>query len=331
MAVVGAVCLLPATPAHAATAWTAPFALAGVTVGPVMAADGTTVYPETTTISGQAYAAVQVRPPGGSLGGVQALGRTSGFPAVAAGPDGRFVAAWPDSSLAQPTVQTAVMMPGATSFGDIVGMPSAGDSPGYSPGIAVDAAGNASLIYSTTQSLAGNQRSAFVRAAVRPASGSPTSQIVDSLGPSTDIYGIYSPQIAVSDAGAAIASWQLQDQSTSTSTNVAAVRPTLTGAFTRSVLDTASSGTTVYVPSVAMGPSGQGAVVWGKVASSTLSVMLRYRATGAALSATVENPATGVTTPTSPLVGVGPDGEVVVGLLGTVTGSRRPIAVRRAP
>jgi hypothetical protein len=333
--------LAASAPADAATAWTAPFPLSSNTYGAVMGSDGTTVYPEILTVSGHAYPAVQVRPPGGPLGTVQQLAATTtgNVPTVAAGPDGRFVAAWVEAG----NVQTMVMPAGATTFGDLVSMPSAGDSPSGPLAVAIDAAGNASLLWSTSVLNSSSQQTVFLRAGVRPATGSASSQVIDTVGPTASmIYSYSGLQLAVSESGAAIAGWQRQDMNTSTSSTTGANRIALRPAGgvyqTPVTLDsyTNMSGfpTTTFLgwPQVAMNATGAAAAAWRRSDSMGANALKLSFGDASGLGSSPENPVvSGGINPGDPLLALTGDGRAIVAWLATVNTVQRPqVGVRAA-
>src|SRR5689334_1598514 len=159
--------LVTTTPAAAAPAWTPAFGLADRTSGrPAITPDGTVVFP--------VGMGVQIRPPGGPIGDSQLLG---GYPVVAGGGDGRVVAAWIEGG----DVRVATLMPGASSFGPSAPLPPLAATPQLAM-LDVDAAGNATVLWSNVDDAGGGTTVAQMRATTIPADGSaPSTVLLDEL------------------------------------------------------------------------------------------------------------------------------------------------------
>jgi PKD domain-containing protein len=188
-----------AAPASAAPGFTPAFPVDGAAVRPVMAPDGTVVVAEPP-------ASVQVRPPGGPLGAVQALGGASSQSIeIAAGGDGRVVAAWVEGG----DVRVATLMPGATSFGSPITLEPQADT-AQAVVLDVDGAGNATALWWTVDPGPGaGDTTSRLRATTIPADG--TAPFVQLLEQVTAPAGLTTGYLAIAldanAAGAEVAAW----------------------------------------------------------------------------------------------------------------------------
>lgn len=208
-----------AAPVSAAPGFTPAFPAGdGMIARPAMAPDGTVVVAEQP-------ANVRVRPPGGSLGEVQALGgATSSSLTVAAGGDGRFVAAWVESG----DVRVATLLPGTTSFGSPTTVAPEAET-AQEVELAVDASGNATALWWTVDPTGGGASASRLRATVIPADGSPpSSQLLDETSAPAGIsLGYLHPAIALNSNGAGVAGWVQTLLDTGTGTRAAYLRDAL--------------------------------------------------------------------------------------------------------
>lgn len=194
--------LFIAAPAAAAPGFTPSFRAGGAAGAPVMAPDGTVVFPIYALVNAEIREAVQVRPPGGPLKDVQLLsapGSTSTGVAVDVGGDGRFVAAWVEGG----DVKVATLMPGSTDF-----TPTATLTDGTADGasVQVDGAGTAYVMWSTRDDdIGANTRTARVRLTKFPADGgSPSTSLVDENITTFAENPVLGVIFAVNDAGDAV-------------------------------------------------------------------------------------------------------------------------------
>jgi hypothetical protein len=143
-----------------------------------MAPDGTVAFPAAVTVDGEFRAAVQIRPPGGPLGDPMLLsepGTASGAGWVAAGGDGRIVAAWIEDG----DLKVATLMPGAASFGPPLTFTD--DTP-VTAIVRADANGNAIVAWTSHDPVNGGGELARLKATAIPADGGPpATQLVDEV------------------------------------------------------------------------------------------------------------------------------------------------------
>jgi hypothetical protein len=167
-------------------------------------------------------------------------------PQVAVNQAGDAVAVWlqqgPNSSIVQVAVR-----PAGGSFGAPVDLSAAGQS-AYEPQVAVDAAGQAVVVWQL-----GIGSNLVVQAAVRPA-GRSFGAPVDL---STHGQNAYYPQVAVDAAGDAVVVWQLGIGSTAVQ---AAVRPA--GRSFGAPVDLSAAGQNAYYPQVAVDATDEAVAVW---------------------------------------------------------------------
>ncbi|MCA1677445.1 MAG: PKD domain-containing protein, partial [Actinobacteria bacterium] len=233
-----------------------------------------------------------VRPAGGSFLAtvdLSAAGQEAFSPQVALDAAGDTVAVWERSDGTNNVVQAA-FRPANGPFSAPVDVSATGEN-AFSPQIALDAAGNAIVVW---RRFTGTN--SVVQAAVRPAGGSFSTPVdVSATGQNA-----FSPQVAVNAAGAAIAVWQ-RDNGTNTIIQ-AAVRPA-GGSFSAPVDVSASTPTPSnsecviidcsQVPQVALDAAGDAVAVWRRSNGTNYVVQAAVRPTGGAFSAPVDLSAAG--------------------------------------
>src|SRR4051794_38166652 len=198
--VAGIVALAFAAPASAAPTWLAPFDLGFNGPAIAMGPDGTTVFYGLANVAPTGFPvfriAVQVRPPGGPLGAVQYLsaeGTSVSGPAVSAGPDGRVVAVLGGDNI----LESAVLRPGATSFGENEQLPV--PPVPTSMVVGIDGAGNAAVAGVARTSGGGNDTVTLLTTS-RPATGPPpvgARIIMQETSPMGDPVSNSAPSLAV--------------------------------------------------------------------------------------------------------------------------------------
>lgn len=338
-------------PSHATPAWTSPFALDQTSFEAVIGPDGTTVYPGVKSIDGTTRAIVHVRPPGGPLGPAQVLGASpsGATPEVAASRNGRFLAAWTESGV----VMTAVMLPGATSFGAMRAMPVGSDAASGWLSVAVDAADNGHLLWGGFQSgVPSGGYTTTVRYGRRPAddTASTSTALLASAATSSpsDMRSFSGLSIAAGPADTAVASWQLRQGGSSspsgeTMTITAALRSPSAGFGSPVTLDTATNSSyspstaILYDSEVVMNVNGAAAVRWDRgdfstsTGTSTFAVRVRT-ATPSGFATTTQNAASGAATDANGgRIGIDDTGRVYAGWIGTIGGLRRVQVTVRSP
>ncbi len=334
--------LVFAAPAQGDPGWTPPFAVGFDATQVAMSPDGTTAYTGLAMVGGSQRVVVQVRPPGGVLGPIQPLsapGATNlAYPALAAGPDGRFAMAWSESGL----LETAEMLPGSQTFGDIVAMPAAPDQTDGGVAIAVTKAGEALVLWTSGQVFA-TTHNALLRAGVRPVVGGPTDQIIAQVAETNSESTLFTElRVAAADSGAAIAGWQhirSAGPNTTTDAQVAMREPGQPfGAVVTLDSGTRNGGDTSRFadpPKVAMTPSGEAGVAWGfrefTPAGDTYSVRFRSGTPTAGLGAVQQPSDAGGLHPFARSVAFAADGRALVGWTADVSGVPRPQVAFRPP
>ena len=165
-----------------------------------MGPDGTVAFPTFGDVGGESRVGVQMRPAGGPLAEVQFLDEAGGIgalpPSVAAGGDGRFVAALVEDG----DVKVFTAMPGSATFA-----PTTTLTTDTADGAAVkaDGAGNALVVWSTRDDTV-DDRTARVRFTTIPADGSaPTTELQTYITP-TSTNPIFYVAFDMNNAGDAV-------------------------------------------------------------------------------------------------------------------------------
>jgi len=337
--------LVAASSAHAAPTWLPAFDLGFTPDRVVMASDGTTVYEGQPFVNSFSRVAVRVRPPGGPLGPVQYLspdGVNAQGHGIAAGRDGRVVAAWVDGGV----VKTAVLPAAGTSFGDAQAMPTtAGESPNGSPALAIDGAGNTLLLWTASGTSA-----SYLRFGEQPASGAtPTTQLMFSatgLGPNESV-SVPHMSVAAANDGSAVVEWLVNDSNSNSdqtfTTLKAALRKPGQPFGSPLTLDSGSDSAGFFPQvdvrdtSAAMTPTGHVAVTWTKSSVATSGAQATYTfnfkegdANAGLGSAVDASPGFGGAPSNLGLV-LGPDGRVAIAALAHVSNVTRPQVALRPP
>jgi hypothetical protein len=239
-----------------------------------------------------------VRPAGGSFSApvdLSGAGENGSDPQVAMDQAGDAVAVWQSSSNTGVTVQAAVRSAGG-SFSAPVDLSVEGRV--FFPQVAIDEAGDAVAVWEII-----NDTGVIVQAAVRPAGGSFSAPVnVSAAGPN-----LYRPQIAIDQAGDAVAVWV--DRSGENEIVRAAVRPA--GGVFSAPVDVSATGENASEPHVAIDPAGDAAVVWLGSRDTNSIVRAAVRPADGVFSAPVDVSATGQNAAV-PRVAVDQTGDAVV-------------------
>ncbi|HMI98544.1 MAG TPA: PASTA domain-containing protein [Gaiellaceae bacterium] len=208
-----------------------------------------------------------------------AVGQFGGGPQVALDAGGNAVVVWVRSDGSSPSVQATVRPAGGTwaTPQDL----SAAGLHAYAPDLGVNAAGDAVVVWESSDSQNGSR--AVVQGAVRPAGGmwSPPEDI--SVGDSSD------PQVALDSAGNAIAAWE--DFPGGGSPVEAAVRPA-GGAWGDPEVVSAQDDLAIR-PRIALDSAGNAVALWTRLELSGWSVRAAARLSGGSWGAPQDLSASG--------------------------------------
>lgn len=211
-----------------------------------------------------------IRPAGGSFGApvpLSATGSGAVHPQIAMNAAGDAVVAW-EHLVGQTMAVQAVVRPAGGTFSAPVDLSAAGLS-GPLPRVAIDGAGNATVVW-TQAGPAGTT----VQVATRPAGGS-WAPAAD-LSPADDAG---SGRVATNGSGETIAVWTQADAANNTIVQ-ASVRP-VGGAF-EAPADLSAAGRDAVDPHVAIDAAGHAVAVWSRFDGSTRVVQTASRPAGGA-------------------------------------------------
>jgi PKD repeat protein len=239
-----------------------------------------------------------VRPAGGSFGApvtLSATGSVSVHPQIAMNAAGDAIVAWEHLANQEVVIQAAVR-PAGGSFAAPVDVSAAGPQ-GEPPGVALDSAGTATVVWTQT-SAAG----ATAQSATRPAGGAFAAPVdLSATGQ------VSSPQVATNGAGETVAVWERVD--TNTRFVQAAIRPA-GGAFSAPA-DLSIFGGDAIAPQVAIDADGNAVAVWARFDGTTRVVQIATRPRDGTFGLPgALSPAGGEAR--APQVAVSPGGDIVV-------------------
>jgi hypothetical protein len=206
-----------------------------------------------------------IRPAGGPFGEpvtLSATGTVSVHPQVAVNAAGAAIVAW-EHVAGQEVVIQATVRPAGGSFAAAVDVSAAGLQ-GEPPGVAMDNAGNATVVWTQT-SAAGST----AQAATWPAGGPAFSAPVDLSATGE----VSSPQVATNATGETVAVWEHVD--TNTRFVQAAIRPA-GGGFSPPA-DLSLFGGDAIAPQVAIDADGNAVAVWARFDGATRVVQIGTR------------------------------------------------------
>ena len=267
-----------------------------------MGGDGVTGGRRARAVAGLASCAVALGAPPASAAPawlpsipLSAAANVSTDPQVAMAPDGDAVAVWTSYNGARYVVQAAVR-PAGGAFAAPVDLSAAGES-AYDPQVAIDPAGDAIVVWSGSTGA-----NYVVRATTRPAGGT-FAAAVDLSAAGQDAG---QPQVALDDAGGAIAVWE---RSNGTDSIVqAAVRPA-GGTFTAPV-DLSLAGRGAYDPQVALDRDGDAIAVWKRFSGTNFIVQAAVRPAGGTFAGPTDLSAAGRSAQ-APQVAIDQDGDAI--------------------
>ena len=239
-----------------------------------------------------------IRPAGGSFGAPGALSATGSgavHPQIAMNAAGDALVAW-EHLVGQTMVVQAVVRPAGGTFSAPVDLSAAGLM-GPLPRVAIDGAGNATVVWTQT-----GPAGTTVQVATRPAGG--TWSAAADLSPAGDAS---SGQVATNGPGETIAVWTHADAAGNTIVQ-ASVRP-VGGAFEASA-DLSAAGRDAIDPHVAIDAAGHAVAVWSRFDGSTRVVQAASRPAGAAFAAPADLSLAGAEA-RDPSVVANPAGDIV--------------------
>jgi hypothetical protein len=238
-----------AVPAQAAGGWSAPVTLpiaSGSSAAAVNASGAAAVVSSGQTASGTAGISVSTSANGQTWTAPVTLGQ-GGEPAVALAPNGRAVAVWQGLSGITPEVQSSVLVPGGTWSAPVTLA-----SPGSNPQVAVDAAGDAVALWSTS--------AGPIQAAILRAGGTWSAPVTLGKG--------VTPNLAVNPAGSILAGWTAAPHETTVAAG------TVTGGWSAPVTLGPATAYKQAGVHLALAANGQGVAFWtggNGVQAATLS------------------------------------------------------------
>jgi hypothetical protein len=242
-----------AVPAQAAGGWSAPVALpisGGLPAAAAVNASGAAVaITSGQTVSGAAAVSVSTSADGHTWTAPVTLG-PGGEPAVALAPNGRAVAVWQAfSGVTAAGLQASVLLPGGTWSAPVTVAPA-----GINPEVAVDSAGDAVALWTTSGS------NAPVQAAILRAGGTWSAPVTLGTG--------VTPNLAVNPSGAILAGWTASPHETVVSAG------TVTGGWSAPVTLGPATAYKQLGVHLALAANGQGTALWtggNGVQAATLS------------------------------------------------------------